>query len=86
MIKQEVKITNKLGLHARPAALVAKAAGDFKSEIKFNKNGVEVNAKSIMGIMMLAAEYGSKITVIIEGDDEQQALKTIKEILKKQFE
>lgn len=86
MIEQEIKITNKLGLHARPAALVAKAAGDFKSEIKFVKNGVEINAKSIMGIMMLAAEYGSTIKVLVEGEDEQKAFQKIKEILKQKFE
>ena len=86
MIKEEVKITNKLGLHARPAALIAKAAGAFSSDIKFVKNGVEVNAKSIMGIMMLAAEYNSKILILVNGEDEQEALKKIKDILKQKFE
>ncbi|MBT3392469.1 MAG: HPr family phosphocarrier protein [Elusimicrobiaceae bacterium] len=86
MIKEEVKITNKLGLHARPAALIAKAASAFSSDIKFVKSGIEVNAKSIMGIMMLAAEYNSKIVILINGEDEQDALKKIKDILKQKFE
>jgi len=83
VIKEKVKIANKLGIHARPAALIAKTAGEYKSEIKIEKDGVEINAKSIMGIMMLAAEYNSTITITARGSDEKEAVKKLKEVLRK---
>jgi len=86
MIKEDIEVKNRLGIHARPAALIAQAAGKYKSDISISRNGMEVNAKSIMGIMMIAAEQGSIITLQINGADEQQALEAIKNILKKIFE
>jgi phosphocarrier protein len=77
MVSKDVTITNKLGLHARPAAMLVKTASKYSSDILFRKGNLEVNAKSIMGVMMLAAEQGSKITVIVDGDDEQEALKEL---------
>lgn len=85
MIEENVKIQNKHGLHARPAAQFVKIAGKFKSDIKVFKDGLEVNGKSIMGIMMLAAEPGSEITLNINGDDENEALAALKELITNKF-
>ena len=85
MIKEIIKITNKHGLHARPAAHLVKVAGKFDSDIKLIKDGLEVNGKSIMGVMMLAAEPGSELTFVINGKDEKEALEAIKELIKNNF-
>jgi len=85
MIEESVKITNQHGLHARPAAQFVKIAGKFKSEIKVIKDGLEVNGKSIMGIMMLAAEPGSEIILHISGDDEKEAFAALKELIDRKF-
>ncbi|MCP4582678.1 MAG: HPr family phosphocarrier protein [candidate division Zixibacteria bacterium] len=77
MVSREVTIVNKLGLHARPAAQLVKTAGGFSSEIYFKKGNLEVNGKSIMGVMMLAAEMGAQITITADGDDEQEALEAL---------
>jgi phosphocarrier protein len=86
MIQEKIKIKNKLGIHARPATLLAQEAGKFKSEIFISKDGVEVNAKSIMGIMMIAAEQGSTLNISINGSDEKEAAKALKDIFSKIFE
>ena len=86
MIQEKIKIKNKLGIHARPATLLAQEAGKFKSEIFIAKDGIEVNAKSIMGIMMIAAEQGSVLILTVKGDDEKEAVKAIKNIFNKIFE
>jgi phosphocarrier protein len=77
MHQQEFEIVNKLGLHARASALFVKTASKFKSEIKLARESVEVNGKSIMGIMMLAAAKGTKIRLTVEGTDEDEAMETI---------
>ncbi|MCK4234714.1 HPr family phosphocarrier protein [candidate division WOR-3 bacterium] len=77
MKKNVVTIVNKLGLHARPASLFVKTAGKFESDIKIEKDGIEVNGKSIMGVMMLAAEKGSQITIIADGVDEKEAIDSL---------
>jgi phosphocarrier protein HPr len=74
MPEREVKIVNKLGIHARPAAEIVKTAGKFKSSITIVRDDLEVNAKSIMGVMMLAAEFGSMIVLRAIGDDADAAL------------
>jgi phosphocarrier protein len=74
MQQREVEILNKLGLHARASAKLTQLAARFQSEVQIARNGRKVNAKSIMGVMMLAAGKGSKITLEIEGPDEQQAM------------
>jgi len=74
MQQREVEIVNKLGLHARASAKLTQLAARNKSEEQIEHNGRKVNAKSIMGVMMLAAGKGSKITLEIEGPDEQQAM------------
>ena len=81
MTTETLKITNKHGLHARPAAHLVKIAGKFASEIKIIKDGLEVNGKSIMGVMMLAAEPGSEI----DGSDETSAMEALKELIAQNF-
>lgn len=85
MIEETLKINNKHGLHARPAAQFVKVAGKFKSDIKVIKDGLEVNGKSIMGIMMLAAEPGSEIGLSIDGDDEHEAITALRELIENKF-
>lgn len=85
MIEEILEIKNKHGLHARPAAHLVKIAGKFKSDIKLFKDGLEVNAKSIMGVMMLAAEPGSEVLVQITGSDEENAFSEIKELFDNKF-
>ncbi|MGH8671060.1 MAG: HPr family phosphocarrier protein [Burkholderiales bacterium] len=74
MLQQDVEITNKLGLHARASAKLSQLAGTFSSRIWLSRNGKRVNAKSIMGVMMLAAGVGSTLHIETEGDDEREAL------------
>lgn len=85
MLLKKMKIINRLGLHARAAAQLVKAANQFKSEIMIEKDGENVNAKSIMGILMLAAVCGSEITVQIEGDDAEMAMVAIEEMVNDGF-
>lgn len=85
MIEEVLKIINKHGLHARPAAQFVKIAGQFRSDIKVIKDGLEVNGKSIMGIMMLAAEPGSEITLLVDGEDEHEAYDALKQLISQKF-
>lgn len=85
MIRKVFKIKNRLGLHARPAALLVKTAGKFKSDIKIAKDGYTVNGKSIMGVLTLAAEAGSEIEVIVDGEDQEEALTAIEELIENKF-
>jgi phosphocarrier protein HPr len=85
MPEREVKIVNKLGIHARPAAEIVKTAGKFKSSITIIRDDLEVNAKSIMGVMMLAAEYGSTITLRAVGDDAEAALDALSGVIANKF-
>lgn len=73
-MEREFTISNKLGMHARPAAMFVKLASKFQSEIWVEKDDDAVNGKSIMGLMMLAAGKGTKITISAEGDDAEQAI------------
>ncbi|MGB5105740.1 MAG: HPr family phosphocarrier protein [Candidatus Zixiibacteriota bacterium] len=86
MIAKTVKISNKLGLHARPSAKVVQTATKFKSEITLEKEGIEVNSKSIMGVMMLAAEMGAEITITATGEDEEEAVKAMCEVVTSKFD
>ena len=86
MIRQEVEIINKLGLHARAAAKFVTTASEFQSDIHLSKNGQQVNGKSIMGVMMLAAAKGSKLELIVEGDDEQQASEALIQLINNRFD
>ena len=77
MIERAVPIVNSLGLHARPAAEFVKTAGRFKASVRVRKDELEVNGKSIMGMMMLAAECGSRLLVCVEGEDAEAAIEAI---------
>jgi phosphocarrier protein len=83
--QREFVVSNKLGIHARPAALFVKAANRFSSNVTVAKDGEEINGKSIMGLMMLAAGPGSKLLVTCEGDDCQQAIDEIEALVKAKF-
>ncbi|MEO8537447.1 MAG: HPr family phosphocarrier protein [Betaproteobacteria bacterium] len=77
MLSREIEIINKLGLHARASAKLTQLAAKFDSDVQLMRNGRKVNAKSIMGVMMLAAGKGSKVTLEISGSDEAQAMDAI---------
>jgi phosphocarrier protein len=81
MPQQEAEIINKLGLHARAAAKLTQLAGRFKSDIWLSRNGQRVNAKSIMGVMMLAASKGSSISIEASGEDENEALQALLDLI-----
>ncbi|HET6577524.1 MAG TPA: HPr family phosphocarrier protein [Gemmatimonadales bacterium] len=81
MIEREATIVNQEGLHARPAARIVRLANSFASEIELAKDGLEVNGKSIMGVMMLAAECGSSIVIRAKGDDAEQAVQALAELV-----
>ncbi|MCK9456113.1 MAG: Phosphocarrier protein HPr [bacterium ADurb.Bin157] len=85
MKRKEVEIKNKLGLHARPASLVVKMASKYQSEIQLIKEDTEINAKSILGVMMLAAGPGQKIVVTADGEDESDAVQSISELIESGF-
>ena len=86
MRQREAEIVNKLGLHARAAAKLTQLAGKFKSEIWLSRNGRRVNAKSIMGVMMLAANKGSSIAIETEGEDENEAMQALLNLIGNCFE
>jgi phosphocarrier protein len=85
MIHTDQKITNRLGIHARPAALIAQTASGFTADIQLEKDGVRVNAKSIMGVMMLAAEFGSTLRISADGIDEKQAIMALSKLFENRF-
>lgn len=86
MPQKEFTITNQLGIHARPAAQFVKIANAFPCEIHVEKDDDEVDGKSILGLMMLAAGHGSVITVTTEGDQSEEALQAIGELIGRDFE
>ncbi len=85
MLTREFTIVNKLGLHARASALLVKTASQFASDIRVTREGVEVNGKSIMGIMMLAAAKGTTISVKVAGEDETVAMDVLGELIRNGF-
>lgn len=85
MLQQETTIVNKLGLHARASGVLTQAAGQYKSDVWLTRNGRRVNAKSIMGVMMLAAGIGSQVLVEVDGEDEQVALDAILSLIANRF-
>ena len=85
MAEIQLQILNQLGLHARACALFVKTASRFKSEVLVSRDGLEVNGKSIMGVMMLAAEQGATIVVKAQGPDEGDALDAIQELVNSRF-
>lgn len=85
MAEREIEITNKLGLHARASAKLTQTAGQFQSEVWLSRNGRRVNGKSIMGVMMLAAAQGARITLYIQGEDEVQACAALENLIADHF-
>lgn len=86
MMKITIKIQNSLGIHARPAGMIANTASEFECDVKIVKDSFEINAKSIMGIMMLAAGQGTEIELITDGKDEKEASQAINSLFEKKFD
>ena len=85
MTEAKVEIINSLGLHARPAAQMVKITTQYSCDVFIEKDGMEVNAKSIMGVMMLAAEQGSFITIKCDGEDQEDCLNDLINLVKNKF-
>ncbi len=86
MIERDVEIVNKLGLHARAAAKLVQLVGSFKSNTQIGFKGREINAKSIMGVMMLAAGFGATVTLRVDGPDEDAAMTAICDLFQRRFD
>lgn len=86
MTEQQVRVRNRAGIHARPAALIVETASRFAAHIEFRKDSESINAKSIMGIITLGATYNSEITIVADGDDEQDAVSTLARLFENRFE
>jgi len=85
VLTREVEVLNRYGIHARPAALLVKAAARFQCEIMMGKNGIEVNAKSIMGLLTLEGNHGATLTLRAKGADAAEALNVLAELFEKKF-
>lgn len=85
MQQREIEISNKLGLHARASAKLTQLAGRFSADVWVTRNGRKVNAKSIMGVMMLAAAKGAKVVIETEGADEDEAMAALVELINDKF-
>ncbi len=85
MIHEKVKIINKLGLHARAAAKLVNCASEYASDVQIVRNGQQVNGKSIMGVMMLAASKGTVLALEVTGEDEVEALAALKKLIGERF-
>ena len=86
MMEKIMTIKNRMGLHARPAAMFVQEAGKFKSQIYVVKDGLQVNGKSVMGLMLLAAESGSKLTIKADGPDEAAAIAALEKLFERRFD
>ena len=84
-VEKEITVINRLGLHARPAAMFVRIASKYRSEIWVEKEGEQINGKSIMGLMMLAAGQGSKLLIRCEGSDADKALQEIEDLINRRF-
>jgi len=85
MIKQKVKITNRHGLHTRPATVLVTKAAQFHSEVFLTYNGIRINAKSILGVLVLAVEPGSEVILEVNGDDETAAMQELLDLINHKF-
>jgi len=85
-VVKELVVLNKLGIHARPAAMIVRITNKFKSEVFVEKDEEQVNGKSIMGLMMLAAGNGSKVKFVVTGDDAQQMLTELEQLFARKFD
>lgn len=86
MVEREFTIHNKLGMHARPAALFVHEAARFRSTITVAKDGLEINGKSVMGLMLLAAECGARVRVRADGPDEKEAVEALGRLFERKFD
>jgi phosphocarrier protein HPr len=86
MLQREAEIINKLGLHARASAKLTQVAGRFQSDVWLSRNGRRVNAKSIMGVMMLAAAKGTTVVIETDGADEEEAMKALETLIQNRFD
>ena len=86
MIEREIAIQNRLGLHARAAAKFVQTASRFRSAVKIRKNGEEVDGKSILGILLLAASQGTRIVIAVEGEDEKEAFAAVEDLITRRFD
>lgn len=86
MVEKILTVKNRAGIHARPASLIAQMANKFQSEISLEKDSIVVNAKSIMGVITMAAGYNTTITLKVEGSDEQDAANAIEKLFESKFE
>jgi len=86
MLSEEIEIINKLGLHARAAAKLVKTASAFESSIEVDRAGQTVNAKSIMGVMMLAASQGTQLKILVDGSDELDAMDAVLDLINNRFD
>lgn len=86
MIEREVTIINRSGLHTRPAATLVKTAARFRAEFYIYKDGIEINGKSIIGVMTLAAEQGSRLLLRFEGEDEEEAAREVVQLFERGFD
>jgi phosphocarrier protein len=86
MLQRDVEVVNSLGIHARPSSEIVKLAAKFSSHITLEREGMEVNAKSIMGVMMLAAECGAIVTISADGADAEAALEALAALIGSKFE
>lgn len=86
MIEKSLVIQNQLGLHARPAALFVKRASQYLSRVSISKDGIEVDGKSILGILMIACEKGSEITLKVEGEDEKECIQSLMDLVLGKFD
>lgn len=85
MLQQEIILENKLGFHARPASLFAQTASKFKSEVFIEKDGKKINGKSILGLMTIGIPSGAKINILVEGEDEKEALQELLKLFADKF-
>jgi phosphocarrier protein len=85
MIRSSISISNRLGLHARASAKLTKLAGSFRSDVHLTRSGRRVNAKSIMGVMMLAAGLGSEVEIETDGPDEEAAMQALRSLIAARF-
>jgi phosphocarrier protein HPr len=85
MVVRDVQVTNRAGLHTRPASMIVRTASKFKADFFIRKDGYEINGKSIIGVMTLAAEQGSTLSLVFEGVDEQEAADTVARLFETGF-
>lgn len=85
MIEREIEIVNRLGLHARAAAKLVHTAGGFQSRVTVAKDGEEVDAKSILGVLLLAASQGTRVVIRSDGADEEQAIRAVTDLIADRF-